>query len=184
MTNMIPHDFHRIYDIYPETIFRQMFSNTFHKLNDDVVNNIYDFLVPSTIDMSKLIEIIYEKKENISNKQYYYGYPAIRLSLYDFTLQFMKTIILKFTMKDDDMVIIPRLNTDHLFFRNNHFMDNTFSINYDFIEYHKLFWFKLFIEVFQDFHEESKYFCINMKYLKNTKLNHKYLHWLNNNLII
>ena len=166
MTNMIPHDFHRIYDIYPQTIFRQMFSNTFHKLNDDVVNNIYDFLVPSTIDMSKLIEVIYEKKENISNKQYYYGYPAIRLSLYDFTLQFMKIIILKFTMKDDDMVIIPRLNTDHLFFRNNHFMDNTFSINYDFIEYHKLFWFKLFIEVFQDFHEESKYFCINMKYLK------------------
>ena len=179
MTNIISYDFHKLSEIHPKTIYTQIFCNTFQRLNDDIMNHVYDFLVPQELDYQRLFQFIYETKDrNTQHTTIHF----LKMPFYDFIIQFMKAIWFKHTHMSQDMIILPYLRNDRLLFTRNHLFDfhGSFPIHCMTIEDHSLSWMKLFIELLSDFHMKKEYHCLYYEYPK--ELNKKYINWLNINM--
>ena len=122
MTNLVTFDFDTFEELYIKNIFIHTFVHCY--LNDDVIERIYSFLLPDTINFSRPIKICYEAKNHAT---WEWDIRSTNLKYYDFIFQISRHVWANYL--DDVDFLFPCYRHQNSSFRYNNSNQITYPIH-------------------------------------------------------
>lgn len=174
MTNIIPFDYDHYKEFHPKTI---LFSLMKDVLNDDVIERVYEYLVPSYIDFGRPIQIYYDIRKHDFLE---YDLRYVTLKYYDFIFQCARHIWASFIASSE--FLFPSYRHESYAFRRLKRDQYMYPLHFEYMKKYRILWMKLFMELACDFRESKSYYNT---YFKNLSLNksimeRKYIAWFIN----
>ena len=168
----ISFDYCKINEININCILSNILNKT--KLPDCVINEIGKYLF-GDCQKKKIMKIFYEQKCDNYIVSRETVFQILKINFYDFIVLFIKTIIIKFYVLNQS-VIIPHMRQDIYYFKTCMMNNNEFVVNKKFLHENNIVFLVLFCEVYHDFKNDDTYFCLyNNNY---SKINNKYVNYL------
>ena len=152
--SFISFDYDKINEINIDVILRKIFGNC--NLPDCIVSEIGDYLFPKS---EKIMKLFYEKKCDDYRKTRETSFKIMKFSYYDFTVQFVKTLLFKHYRLNQD-TILPYMRHDVYFFSECNMNTENFLVNKQFLVKNYLVFLVLFCEVYYTFKNCDTYFCL------------------------
>jgi hypothetical protein len=168
--SFISFDYQKINEINIHILFGKILGS--HGLPECINEEIISYLFPNH---EKIMKLFYEQKCDDYRVTRETTFKIMKFSYYDFTVQFVKTLLYKHYYLNDT-IILPYMRCDVYYFRECNMKSENFLVNKDFLVKNYLVFLVLFCEVYYTFKNCDTYFCLYGNNYAN--INQRYVNYL------